>query len=264
MDFHVVSDLHIDHWDLNLYVKYPHGERKNFPFPLEKNKGILIIAGDISDDLDLSIEFLNKISNFYEKILYIDGNHEHINKYPKLYTTEEIDSKIKNNKINYLRKNHFLHEKTVFLGVSGWWNYCNMDEKIVEKNKEYFKNWFPGVTDELSLDFINNTNSKSIEEFEILKEEVSNYEKDENIENIIIVTHTVPLQIMARKEEIGTDCNTNFEKIIENNKKIKLWIFGHNHSKFDNTINGIRFISNPRGRPNDFDREIYTQQKIVI
>ena len=59
---------------------------------------ILVVAGDVSDNLDLSIEYLNEISNFYEKILFVDGNYEHVYRYPQLYSTDDIFQKLKQNK----------------------------------------------------------------------------------------------------------------------------------------------------------------------
>jgi metallophosphoesterase superfamily enzyme len=49
----------------------------------EKDKSkILIVAGDICDDLNDSINYLDHISQYYDKVLYVDGNHEHISQYP--------------------------------------------------------------------------------------------------------------------------------------------------------------------------------------
>ena len=74
----LVSDLHIDQWDSNLPNLYPCGEVKNFPFQWNGivKSPYLIVAGDISDDLDLSLSYLDNISKYYKKILFVDGNHE--------------------------------------------------------------------------------------------------------------------------------------------------------------------------------------------
>ena len=86
----VISDLHIDQWDPKYSIKYKCGLVKEFPLNWDKivdknikNK-ILIVAGDVSDDLELSCNYLNHISQYYNKILFVDGNHEHVNKYPNI------------------------------------------------------------------------------------------------------------------------------------------------------------------------------------
>ena len=58
-------------------MKYPCGIRTDSEYKWNKTDNkILIIAGDISDNLDLSIDYIDNISEYYDKILYVDGNHE--------------------------------------------------------------------------------------------------------------------------------------------------------------------------------------------
>ena len=66
----LVSDLHIDQWSNDIKMKYPYGDIVHKPVELNNKSDILIIAGDISDDIDLSIEYINNISKKYEKILF--------------------------------------------------------------------------------------------------------------------------------------------------------------------------------------------------
>ena len=84
LELDLVSDLHIDQWDSKLPNLYPCGEIKTFPlsWDIVNHSKILVVAGDISDKLDLSLEYLDKISKNYEKVLFVDGNHEHSLKYP--------------------------------------------------------------------------------------------------------------------------------------------------------------------------------------
>ena len=78
-DFNIdlCSDLHIDQWDTNIVNKYPNGHIKDFPFEFSNNTGAkyLIIAGDISDNLNNSINYLNDVTEHYDKVLLVDGNH---------------------------------------------------------------------------------------------------------------------------------------------------------------------------------------------
>ena len=62
----IVSDLHIDHWDKNYNTRYPFGNIKDYPLQFTNtDSDYLIIAGDISDNLDNSIDYMNKISKYY-------------------------------------------------------------------------------------------------------------------------------------------------------------------------------------------------------
>ncbi len=85
----IISDLHIDHWDVTIGVKYPCGSRIHHPFKITPQSDILIVAGDISDDLELSLKYLDEVSKHYKKVLFVDGNHEHVNIYPELYSIDQ-------------------------------------------------------------------------------------------------------------------------------------------------------------------------------
>ena len=59
----ICSDLHIEQWSSKYKVKYPCGEIKEYPFEFKKNNSkYLIVAGDISDRLNTSLNYLDQIS----------------------------------------------------------------------------------------------------------------------------------------------------------------------------------------------------------
>ena len=63
----IVSDLHIDQWDDTIDSKYPYGIRSYQPYNFNDSKSdILVIAGDISDNLDMSLKFIDEIENCLE------------------------------------------------------------------------------------------------------------------------------------------------------------------------------------------------------
>ena len=253
LKFDVVSDLHIDQWDLNIKNKYPCGHKKHFPLQWkETDSKILVVAGDVSDDINVSIEYLNQISEHYDKILFVDGNHEHVVIYPELYTTEEIDAKITNDKIVYLPENDYVHDRTVVIGYCGWWDYDGM--KNIEDHKDYFDKWIPSLTPDQTHKFADNVVEKSNLEYYYLHDKLESYSKSDKIDNIIIVTHTLPRSVFA--EQTSTEFNSQFDKLFQY-PKLKKWIFGHTHSQNDQIYKDVHLFSNPRGRPEDYDREQY-------
>ena len=269
----IVSDLHIDLWDTSIYNKYPDGKIKDFPyiFP-NKKSNILIIAGDISDDINISLKYINELSKIYQNVLFIDGNHEHTLQYPQLYTTNYIFNMTKklNENIFYLPISHYKINKTIILGVCGWWDYNNGDMDSIKKNLNYFEGWINHFKEDDNLEFIDNVIKKSKDEYQYLKYCIDIYNNDDNIDNIILVTHTVPLFEYLNDKKINNSndksngSNSLFIQLIDNNKKISHWIFGHTHKQFEETINNIKFICNPRGRPNDFNRLTYNLKTLVI
>lgn len=262
----IVSDLHIEQWSPNYNNKYPCGKISNHPQQFKKtNSKILVVAGDVSDDLDLTIKYLNEISEYYEKILFVDGNHEHVYAYPQLFSREKIYTKIKNEKIIYLPKTPYRKNNTIFIGVSGWWDYDDMDTCELEKNTEYFKYWIKHFSRKQNIDFILNVIERSTMEYIILDNLLKKYENDPTIHNIIIVTHSVPKKeycFLNEKHTSATQLNTKFNKLFKY-KKISHWIFGHAHN-LTNDKQNIHFISNPRGRPEDYNRINYDVKQLII
>ena len=267
----LVSDLHIDQWSPLYKNKYPCGEIKDFPFEIkDTDSKYLIIAGDISDDINISIDYLNKISDKYEKILFVDGNHEHVNSYPNLYPIEKINELINNEKIVYLPKNPFIINNTVFLGFCGWWDYNNFDEKETETGTKYFKDWISDFSRKDNIDFMMNVIQRAGKEIKNLNDLIKKYEDDETINQIIIVTHTVPKKdfcyLGGGNVSVGTQYNTKYKTVLKKTNKITHWLFGHAHNetnKFDES-NKINYISHPRGRPEDYNRITYDVKKVIL
>ena len=87
------------------------------------------------------------------------------------------------------------------------------------------------------------------------------YNEDESINDIILVTHSVGHHSFKVVDK-STDYNTMFKNI--KSKKIKYWLFGHTHYDINDKINNIKYICNPRGRPDDFNRENYNLKSFTI
>ena len=119
----IVSDLHIDQWDKTLRQDNPLGSRINDPLDWHKVRNhdskILVVAGDASDSIDMTIEYMNHVSSFYEHVLLVDGNHEHSEHYPQLLSEQCIHDKIianNNSKLKYLPHSPVIIDGTAFIG----------------------------------------------------------------------------------------------------------------------------------------------------
>lgn len=262
----IVSDLHIDMWNTNLPIKYPCGKRINKPIQWNYNKDkILIIAGDISDNYNLSIQYIQEISKYYKKILFIDGNHEHINDYPRLIPRKEMIYRFKNlnnDKLQFLNEKSYIINNTAFIGCSGWWNY---NKGLYNHSKDYFKDWIDFNKNDIQL-FHSNVHMKSLLDYYYLLEQLNKYQSDIDIDNIVIITHTIPHRRFCKELLPDGSENTNFNELLNTNlenitkdkySKITHWIFGHVHSNYNDIIDGIHFISHPRGRVEDYNRLEY-------
>ena len=269
MKIDIISDLHIDHWDNGYLSKNPSCKTLHKPFTPDNVEGsILVVAGDVSDDFEMSIGYLNGLAKDYDKVLFIDGNHEHTENYPFIKSRNGINNiiaEIADDKLIYLGSNTHVIDGTAFIGINGWWDYRKMNKNVIENcKKNYFKKWMPHLLGKNSERFIQNLGIISITQSYELRNKILVCDQDEEIKQIIIVTHSVPLPKFCTESVIDTELNTYFENLVDLSPKIKYWIFGHTHKKCSEEINGVRFISNPRGRPDDYHREDYETLTISV
>jgi hypothetical protein len=103
-------------------------------------------------------------------------------------------------------------------------------------------------------------------DFEHLAAVVSAAQEDAAVHAIVILTHTVPRCELLRKGVYPRGAvdaafygNSRMEGVpaLDTSCKIALWHFGHSHAGADAQLGHIRYLSHPRGRPDDFNRVVY-------
>ena len=266
MDYptYIVADLHVDNWDTSVPNPYPCGKRSHHPLVWDKCvDSILVAAGDISDDIDMTINYISNLTTFYDKVLFVDGNHESCMNYPDLLSNLAISTKVKatnNADIHFLADGPFIRDGVAYVGRCGWWDYVK-DAKV--ENQDYFVDWMPHLDSSQVTAFHENVNAKAVEDYEGIVRDLTEMEKSSEIKRIILVTHTVPNRRFCNVSGSLHHLNTLFEKIDSKRyPKLDTWIFGHIHEQWDTIIDGIRYIANPRGRVDDYARIRYSPVSI--
>ena len=97
----------------------------------------------------------------------------------------------------------------------------------------------------------------AMEDAAFLNNAVKTCSDDPSIKRIVVVTHTVPHRDLAWMPtsnnvlELGTQGSSFLEEVKshDSNDKLKIWCFGHLHHAVDMTVDGVRYVSNPRGIP---------------
>jgi len=261
MDFDLISDLHIDQW--------PQDRKINF-------KGLgtsltCVVAGDVSSSLIKTREFLYELADNYKQVLFVDGNHEHKPGYSKIYQNcewlEEELSKKRN--ITYLWDSTCIFGSTAIVGTNGWWtfDYCEPIVSRLEQIDSFCRE--ENLPEKIAIEIWD----EAIENGEFLQNIIHEFNSTDIIENIVVITHTLP-----RKDIITTLpnmtsydltklCNSTLMDIkkIDTKNKIKVWCFGHYHTAAcDINIDGVRYISHPRGTPADSLFPIYYPKLITL
>lgn len=251
MQFDLISDTHIDRWETQYQT---HWEET-------KKSDICVVAGDISDNITQSVEELRYLASLYDHVIFIEGNHEHQHYWPDFafapnYLREHLQS-IPN--VHYLYDGYFILDKVAFVGKCGWWDFKFAEPLVSEqRGREIF------IRDK--YDMCDAIVEQSNNEFAFILDKVTELQLRDDVEKIVVVTHTAPLprfispgEYPQWEEYSAFQGNTNMPLIVNADfrKKIKTWVFGHNHDQKNDLYKGVRFISNPRGRPNDYNREVY-------
>lgn len=224
-----ISDLHLD-----FYCKVKGYEREQIRLLIEKfrdsmkikNDKILVVAGDIADMNDLSVEFLQQVSEIWEYVLVIPGNHD-------FYT-----HKMENNDYSDLIKEMEHIENIVFLmdkqeifeyegiKIAGTIMFYNLNDL-----DEYVK-WKSILNDKkhISREFINERNSRDIDYYNKVIHEVD-----------VFVSH-VPI-VNLDGESVSWDTKNLFLNLDVNPIEEVLYVSGHTHSEKDSISTYSKFDS---------------------
>lgn len=271
----IASDFHIDFWDSDL-------SDKETVFKLLKiketdNFDLIILAGDIGQCHNSTakgkyISFIRHMCSFSCPVILIKGNHEN-------YQNQLTDSKFFCKSIQqelfsnlyFLEKEYidlFIKDKPVRIyGATLWTNFNNAEPMAMLEAKLKMNDFGkmilkPGYRKFLPEDaFVEFDQS-----WQRLISASQGLRKDQAF---IVVTHHAPLQkfvdnfrkLRNWKPEIElldysyfSDCSKMFKDL---QRKPKYWISGHIHSPIEFEEQGIKFISNPYGYEEKYEKRLY-------
>lgn len=247
MIFYVASDLHLEsEFDYILNI------------PDDNVSKYLLLAGDVCnyDNIHLFERWLEHMSNKFNKIFFVSGNHEY---YSRGESMDEIDSKLKEltlkfENVIYLNCDTYQLNDVLIIGCTLWSN--NKYEYIND-----YKNIYIEKDKLLTLKDSNNLHSDQLEWLT----KTLNENKDKTT---IVLTHHLPtIKLIDNKYLFQPLMNTAYytplDKLIENNSQIKYWICGHSHSTKMCEINNTKLILNAYGYQGE-NKKFTNNYKIMI
>lgn len=258
--FDYISDLHVDFWiknqsndakcekELNNYIE--------MLLPENKSK-ILLIAGDISNLNSIGIKLLNKLSNEYEKLLIVLGNHDFYLESKSQKTKYKRNSNNRVKELKYLLSNNdkieFLDGSTVEYdnikigGTNGWYDF-SYGEIELGLPIENIKSVYYEESNDCNLISCINNEDYFAEQYDKLKNIVKSKPD-------VIMTHVSPNYEYLRfneedKKYLSFYCFDGSELLQELENTI--WLYGHFHqSEVFEDSKGNKFISNSLGYPSE-------------
>ncbi len=125
MKIYTLSDIHINETSYAMFIE----AFKKLDFEIE----LLLIAGDISNDHQLSIKFIKELNQII-KTYYVPGNHDFYNS--SLIGSHEVFKLFENDENCLLNKRIKLNEDYDLVGHIGWYDYSYGDS-LMYSTKEF-------------------------------------------------------------------------------------------------------------------------------
>lgn len=294
MKIDFISDLHVDshfHETTPVYEKgkgpqhfNSRGEFQYFDFEWFKtpDSSVLVIAGDISNNIAVSCKVLEQASEHYDFVIFTDGNHEHYNlsitymPCVDIETTNNVFDNIdiikefikSNPKLIYLdgvENLHFTLDNITFLGGNSWYDWSALIPYGYSYEDNY-KAWQTHMKDAKRIDF------KYVNPEVLANEFASDVEKflKTNTNEIVLVTHTSPLVLLHSIIPGNFDYNALTSSFINSkladvlDENVKTCLYGHTHDHKDLVLSNTRFVNNAYGYPHEFKKRGWKMKQITI
>lgn len=268
MKINLMSDLHLDIGPDN---------------PVLPGGQVLVLAGDTCEyremrkydedkygvlgDTTIKLSNKGRINQFfveqcaekYEHVIMIAGNHEHyrgtFNK-----TIPHMKAELPDN-FHILEKDCFELDDVLFIGATLWTD-MNKGDPLTVQTLKYGMNDYECIRKiHHSNQYVRLTPHDTINEhirtkqyFQVILDMPHNIDK-----KIVMVTHMAPTHLSIAPQYVN-DKHMNggyfsqLDDFILDNPRIKLWIHGHTHTKFDYMVGDYtRVVCNPRGYTGHYD-----------
>lgn len=250
MKIGAISDLHIKHEESSEFIA-------TLIAVCKANKlDLLLIAGDISEDVNLTIDYINKINKSIE-CLYVPGNHDLWNRYNNL-TTEQIYELYDSHKHCLLAKSKSITSKVDVVGHIGWYDYSLGDNQLYS-NAELDSMTIEGRTwqDKNYISWTSNNCSVATEIDDQIESLLANNQKQK-----ILITHMISnpgFKVIIdehRQNKAFFNSYLGTERLYQMTKdnNISHAICGHVHYRKTIVENQVKYICSCLGGSSEWSR----------
>lgn len=275
MKFTFMSDVHIDatlwNWDIIMAAV--------------EHTDTLVVAGDISNDVCYTCDWLVEARKRFKNVIWIAGNHDFYNqglhktrlipnrefalKWPAPRTVTEIYDHYHRwsleHDIHFLNRTSVIINDVTFVGVTGWHDYMAGDPFTRE---EQIKAWYQALNDKIIVWDTNDTKPNHIHALHAAHADAQWLKSTapKLTGPTVVISHHIPHRLL--KWEMPHDLiwtklhgcfvNTMMEDITSTH--IVYWCYGHTHQRKMKKIHNCDFVCNARG----YTHEIKNWQPLVL
>ncbi len=245
MQLQLISDIHLE---------FNQQKSTYFITPVCK---YLVIAGDLGHPIHSHYkEFLDDVSQQFEKIFLILGNHEYYGRESMNNILIKVQELVKNyNNIILLNNDEYILDDYVILGTTLWSDVStNPLVKYAINDYKYIYINDPHLT------FITPKHVTNLfkENVDWLTNKIQKY-KDKKI---IVLSHHLPSFQLIAEQYKNNDYNQAYASDLEYlMNDVTCWLFGHTHTYIEKKINGCLCVANPVGYP---DENVHYKDKVIV
>lgn len=218
-----------------------------------------IVAGNISPDRAVLIDTLKHLSQHYKHVFFNDGPNDHrwenIDDLPWSFVDlvnqiEEIEN------VSYLHNQVCILNGVAIVPVNGWYSFDFNSGFDLDYQWQWMKenNYCHRIEDVMRL------MSYGLSDARYLDKTIQKMQTMDDVKEILVVSATAPDRRFVEHDTMLQDTplinimgNSHLSKALEmdEKKKISTWMFGTYTHPTDEIVNGVRFVSNPRGIAED-------------
>ena len=241
--FQLISDIHLEFGTCKKIVKFADN---------------LILAGDIGYPEDkLFTNFLTNVSNTFNKVFYVTGNHEYYQNWKKgknikINNIQETNNIIKNiisnfNNIYFLDNDFYDFDDNLRIIGSTLWTNIHMNSKSINDSYQIYLDEKTLINDEYIREIYKNNVSFIENQIDYAKE---------NNKKLLVITHHLPsYQLILEKYKTQTyfAYNSHFASDLDYlmDNTIRAWCAGHSHGRNQKIINNVPCYLNAFGYPKE-------------
>jgi predicted phosphodiesterase len=242
MKLQIASDLHLEHLDSD-----------EFHLLIEPVAPILILAGDIaSHGCNRLAPFLSYVSQSFEHVLWILGNHEYYDANGK--SMHDIVATLRGmcpNNVHILDNEVWEDGNLVILGTTLWSKILQQQKDKIERTVRDFRCIYKQTGQLLSTDDVNELHQCSVAFLQDRLDATFGLNK-----KLVIVTHHVPFIFNGIR---GDPLHSAFasDVVLKNDGDVRLWVCGHTHHNFVTKKEHYTIVSNQFGYEGEHDGRGY-------
>ncbi len=252
MKVQYASDLHLE-FGANTAILREH--------PIIPVGDILVLAGDIGylgDDAMIRHPFWDLVSDNFQEVVAIPGNHELYRQFDINALCEDWELYLRHNVRYVYNKIIHLDDITDLIASTLWSEISPENGYFTQNNVSDFQRIRNG---EKTL-----TWERFNEEHRKCRAFIENAVRESRAERIIVVTHHVPSFALMDQEFYCSPINGAFTSELGDfiaNSRVKYWIYGHSHSNITKQIGNTQCVCNQLGYVKALEN-IYFKQDAVI